>query len=170
MNMNYKTVTNMLCKKRILKILIVDDDIDVANSLKQLLEFRGHHVTIIDEGARCITHCSIFNYDIIFLDYHMEGLNGAQVADIVKKNNSNCNSNCNSTCNTSPTLILAYTGDNSKTAIDLFKNAGMDGLVVKTVDVSDIYILMQNLEWRSKLDKTVMNQIIHKTNKEILFF
>lgn len=162
MDINYKTISNMLCKKRILDIAIVDDDVDMANSLKQLLEFRGHNVTVIDEGSRCITFCSSFKYDIIFLDYHMEGLNGAEVANIVKKNSSNCSK--------SPTLIFAYTGDNSKSALSLFKTSGMDGVVVKTVDVSDIYILMQNLEWRSKLDRTIMNDIIHRTKQEILFF
>jgi CheY-like chemotaxis protein len=140
----------------------VDDDLDAGNMLKQLLEFRGHHVTVIDEGSRCITHCNLFRYNIIFMDYHMQGLDGAQVTDIVKKNNLDC-FDC-------PTLIFAYTGDNSKKAIETFRKVGMDGVIIKTVSVADFEILVMNLEWRLKLDKKINEYITKKTKGEIIFF
>ena len=37
-------------KRRRLKILIVDDDVDVAKLLKQIIEIRDHEVDIVDDG------------------------------------------------------------------------------------------------------------------------
>ena len=46
-----------LYKKKYMNILIVDDDVDSANFIKELLELNGHIVTLIDEPTRCITLC-----------------------------------------------------------------------------------------------------------------
>ena len=92
-------------QKKIMNILIVDDDLNSSNSIKEILELNGHGITIIDEPARCITLCQNNKYDLVFMDYHMEGLNGSQITEILKENN------CGNT------IIFAHTGDNSNKII-----------------------------------------------------
>jgi len=146
-------------RRKTFSILIVDDDVDVAENFKILLEMRGHRIVLVDDGMRCITHCKDKerHYDIVFMDYHMEGLDGAQVADIVKNDGKK-------------TLIFAYTGDSSQKAIDDFKQVGMDGAIIKPVDIMSIEMLMNRLEYASVLDQSVIKTITRKSSNSILFF
>ena len=157
---SYMTEERNQIKRKIFNILIVDDDVDVADNLKQLLELRGHLVTVVDDGMRCITHCKDKerHYDIVFMDYHMEGLDGAQVTEIVKDGNP---------CKT---LIFAYTGDDSTKAINDFKQVGMDGAIIKPFDISSIEFMMSRLELSIVLDATIIKNIIKKSCRSILIF
>ena len=139
-------------------ILIVDDDIKGAECLKEILEIRGHYVTIIDDAVRCITLCETNYYDIVFMDYHMEGLDGSQVTSILKDQKI------------SKTIIYAFTGDNSKYALDTFKEAGMNGAIIKPIDVNILEILLNYLEEHNDLDSSQIINITKKSNKTILFF
>lgn len=144
-------------------ILIVDDDVDVARTLKTLLELRGHHITIVDDGLRCITHCRDRerHYDIVFMDYHMEGLDGAEVAEIVKSGDA---------LHDKKTLIFAYTGDNSQDALTEFKQAGMDGAIIKPVDIASIELLMGRLEQSCLLDSSTISTLRRRSSRSILIF
>jgi CheY-like chemotaxis protein len=120
--------------KKKLQVLIVDDDINVANLLKEYIELRGHIVTIVDEGVRSITLCSDNKYDIVLLDYHLKGIDGVEVANII------------SDYIHEKTLLFAFTGDNSKQAINKFQINNMDGVIIKPVDIAAIDILLTNIE------------------------
>lgn len=156
---NNKDVETCETKKKVFSILIVDDDVDIAENLKILLQMRGHNIIVVDDGVRCIGHCKdrSKHYDIIFLDYHMEGLDGAQVAEIVKDGYKK-------------TIIFAYTGDSSQSALDDFKSVGMDGVIIKPIDITGIDILMTNLEKSNFLDKHTIKTISRKSDKSILIF
>jgi two-component system sensor histidine kinase/response regulator len=156
---SYKIEERGLLKRKIFSILIVDDDTDVANSLKGVLELRGHNIVVVDDGMRCITHCKDRekHYDIVFMDYHMEGLDGAQVTEIVKSDDSR-------------TLIFAYTGDDSQKAINEFKQAGMDGAIIKPIDIKSIELLMSKLELSVILDTSIIKNITKKSCRSILIF
>ncbi len=157
---NLSIVKNQnIYKRRVLNILIVDDDTQLGNLLKQIIEFRGHSVTFVDDGPRCITHCKLHAYDLIFIDYHMEGLNGVDVATIVKTE-KDIDKN---------TLIFAYTGDQSLLAINHFKNAGMNGAIIKPTDVKSIESLIQNLEIRTELDQEIIKSL-NRRNKDLIIF
>jgi CheY-like chemotaxis protein len=143
-------------KRKTFNILIADDDYDVANNLKIILELRGHHVTVVDDGLRCIAHCrdETKHYDLVFIDYHMEGLNGAKVTEFIKTKGNN-------------TLIFAYTGDSSKRALDNFKQVGMNGAIIKPVDFSSFELLMSKIESSNVLDTSL---ITRKSFYSILLF
>jgi CheY-like chemotaxis protein len=145
--------------RKIFNILVVDDDVEIANMLKKILTIRGHTVSIVDDGTRCVSHCldNSRKYDIVFLDYHMEGLNGAEAADIVRNNKKNA-------------IIFAYTGDDSLSAIDNFKSVKMDGAIIKPIDIKSIELLMTNLEQFNCLDKTMIKKIVRNSKKSIMIF
>ena len=145
-------------KKRVLNILIADDDIEAAITLQEILEYRGHTVTIIDESPRCITTCCLNKYDLIFIDYQMQNLDGIQVVNIIKEY-------------ISKTLIFAYTKDNSTSTIQQFKICGMSGALVKPIDLTNINKtldnLLKNIEARTKLDQEIIKK---SPSKDLILF
>lgn len=146
-------------RRKIFNILIADDDTKIAVDLQSILNLRGHNVYTVDDGIGCISKCKNTEnyYDIIFLDYHMDGLDGAQVAEIVKDDGKK-------------TLVFAYTGDNSDKALRDFKTAGMDGAIIKPIDIKGIDMLMNKLENSSFIDKATINNLSRKSEKSILIF
>jgi len=61
-----------------LRILVVDDDEDNANSLGELFELEGHSVTVAHSGEAAIEHYVNSSFDIAFMDVMMPGLNGVE--------------------------------------------------------------------------------------------
>jgi two-component system, OmpR family, response regulator VicR len=54
-------------------IMIVDDDKDIRNSLKSLLEGNGFNVIIAENTDECLSKIEYENPDLIILDLLMEG-------------------------------------------------------------------------------------------------
>jgi len=63
-----------------LRILVVDDHQDCADSLAMLLELSGHVVEQAYDGAAAIVLAHDFNPDIVFLDIAMPEMDGYEVA------------------------------------------------------------------------------------------
>ena len=61
-----------------LRILVVDDDEDNANSLGELFEMEGHHVTVAHSGDAAIAAYVNTAFDIAFMDVMMPGRNGVE--------------------------------------------------------------------------------------------
>jgi PAS domain S-box-containing protein len=64
-----------------LRILVVDDNIDAAQSLKLVLTLSGHSVTSVHSGFEVVDEVRIHRPDVILLDIALPGLNGYQVAE-----------------------------------------------------------------------------------------
>jgi two-component system, NtrC family, response regulator HydG len=60
------------------RILIVDDDRDVAESLADLIEARGHATTLAFGGEEGITRAIHHDFDFAFVDIKMPGLSGVE--------------------------------------------------------------------------------------------
>lgn len=143
-----------------LNILIVDDDENSRESLKYILSSRGHSVTTLDEGMKCVNRCSSNKYDIIFMDYHINDLDGTisgtDISTMVKE------------CFDIDTPIYAYTGDNSRGAIDDFKRNNMKGAFIKPVDPSLIYNFLQINE--NKQSTNIYLPRLARKNKNFIYF
>jgi two-component system, NtrC family, response regulator HydG len=61
-----------------LRILVVDDDEDNANSLGELFELEGHRVTVAHSGEDAIAAYMNESFDLAFMDVMMPGLNGVE--------------------------------------------------------------------------------------------
>ena len=125
-------------------ILIVDDDKEVAEMFKSILKMRGHNVTITHDCILCLNKCQAMDYDVIFMDYHMRDMNGVELINIIKN-----------ACN-DKSIIFAFTGDDSKTTMSLFKNAGICGAIIKPIDMNAVNKLMNSLELKTEIDKKVI--------------
>jgi CheY-like chemotaxis protein len=58
-----------------LKILIVDDDKNSGESLRDIIRYRGHSVTLLDEGMKFVNRMNEEEFDLIFMDYHTNEIN-----------------------------------------------------------------------------------------------
>jgi CheY-like chemotaxis protein len=64
----------------LLRILVVDDNVDAAESLALILRLRGHEVRTADRGLASIEIGAEFHPQVIILDLGMPGLNGYDTA------------------------------------------------------------------------------------------
>lgn len=67
-----------------MKILVIEDEKLLADSLKQLLESKGFQVEVAYDGETGEEYAELGIYDLLILDVMMPGLNGYQVARRVR--------------------------------------------------------------------------------------
>jgi two-component system CheB/CheR fusion protein len=65
---------------RSLRILIVEDNVDAADSLSMLLRLYGHDVQVARTGPSALQTASAFRPEVVLLDIGLPGMDGYQVA------------------------------------------------------------------------------------------
>ncbi|MFA6030029.1 MAG: response regulator [Elusimicrobiota bacterium] len=68
------------------KILVADDDQECCALLKDFLEERGYHVTLVQDGARLYHVAPELMPDLIISDLEMPGLSGGTAHALLKAN------------------------------------------------------------------------------------
>ena len=67
-----------------MKILLIEDEKLLADSLKTLLTAKGFQVEVVYDGESGVEYAELGIYDLLILDVMMPGLNGYQVARRVR--------------------------------------------------------------------------------------
>jgi PAS domain S-box-containing protein len=62
------------------RVLVVDDNVDAANSIAKLLELLGHRVRCVYDGASALSAANDFRPEIVVLDIGLPGMDGYEVA------------------------------------------------------------------------------------------
>jgi PAS domain S-box-containing protein len=62
------------------RVLVVDDNVDAAESIALLVRHWGHEVRLAFNGPEALTAAEVFHPEIIVLDIGLPGLNGYEVA------------------------------------------------------------------------------------------
>jgi len=73
------------CQKPGHRILVVDDEPDVRQAIKMMLEHDGHEVQTVDSGEAALALLEHNIFDLITTDYSMAGMKGDQLAAIIKQ-------------------------------------------------------------------------------------
>jgi PAS domain S-box-containing protein len=67
-----------------LRVLLVDDQADVLESVADMLGALGHTVAIADSGEEALRHFGRENFDVVLTDLGMPGINGIELARRVR--------------------------------------------------------------------------------------
>ena len=67
------------------KILIVEDDMDIVETLKYSLELRGFNVDVAYDGLHALRKARKSECDLMLLDIMLPGKNGYEVSRILKE-------------------------------------------------------------------------------------
>jgi DNA-binding response OmpR family regulator len=111
------------------RILIVDDNKDLATSLARLLRLLGHEVEVVFDGQMGVEAVRTFNPHVILLDIGLPGCDGYEVAQALRKQG------CTST-------IIAVSGYGQEDDRRRSREAGIDHHVTKPMDVKTIEALL----------------------------
>lgn len=63
------------------RILVVDDEIDIAEAIRAVLEIEDYHVDTAGDGTECLQFLQSGTPDLILLDVMMPGLDGFEVLE-----------------------------------------------------------------------------------------
>jgi CheY-like chemotaxis protein/nitrogen-specific signal transduction histidine kinase len=63
-----------------LRVLVVDDNRDLASSLAALLEIAGHEVRAVYDAPSALTEAEAFTADVAFIDIGLPGIDGYELA------------------------------------------------------------------------------------------
>ncbi len=133
------------------KILIVDDDELLNNSLNAVLTRSGYEVVSVLKGEEAFQHVIDFQPDILLLDLYLGSITGLDILQKLRSENND----------TPVILITAFSDVNS--AVRAIK-LGAEDFVLKPLDLEQLEILInktlnrKNLERRYELLKDEMQQ------------
>ncbi len=125
-----------------LRVLVVDDNRDAAQSVSLLLESWGCEVQIAYEGERALEMAKVFRPDVALLDIKMPRMDGYEVADGLRRDEDG-----------DGLTLVAMTGCDQAEDRDRASEAGFDFYMVKPADPGDLKELLERL--RSKREFTI---------------
>ena len=108
-----------------MKILLIEDEKLLANTLYDLLTAKGFQVEVVNDGESGADYALLGIYDLLILDVMIPGLNGYEIARQVRANR----------CST-PILMLTAKSDVSDRIEGL--NAGADYYLTKPFDTREL--------------------------------
>ena len=63
------------------KILVIDDERSIRNTLKDILEYEKYNVDLAEDGIKGLEMVKQKEYDIILCDIKMPGMDGIEVLE-----------------------------------------------------------------------------------------
>ena len=109
------------------RVLVVDDNIDAAESTAAYLRLEGHEVKTVNDGNEALASVRVFAPHVIVLDIGLPGLDGYAVARRLRGEGD-----------TSHALLIALTGYGQKEDRDRAREAGFDYHFTKPADPQKI--------------------------------
>ncbi len=72
------------------RILVVEDNVDAAESLQELLRLAGHEVAVAYDGPQGVAQARALRPDVVFCDLGLPGLDGFEVARALRGDPAAC--------------------------------------------------------------------------------
>ncbi len=134
------------------KLLIIDDERGIRNTLREILADEGHEVDVAENGKQGLEMAQAKAYDLIFSDIKMPEMDGMEVLKALK--NGENDENGDATLNgETPVVMITGHGD-VETAVQALKTGAFDFLL-KPLDLNRILITTKNaLENKSLKQET----------------
>ena len=103
-------------------VLVVDDDVDLADSLEEVLSSRGHSVAVAYDGESAVRLFKESHFDIAFVDVQLPGINGTESLMAFRELKPECK-------------VMMMTGFSVQTLLDQAMTNGALGVLEKPVDI-----------------------------------
>ncbi len=109
-----------------LSVLVVDDDLDNAAVISEIIAARGHRVRTADRGRTALELMEQQQANVMFLDVTLPDMSGYEVAATVR-------ARFGKACRI--VALTGLTGDHDRNAA---RRAGCDAFVVKPCDIAEL--------------------------------
>lgn len=114
-------------------ILLIDDNEDINNTLRQFLELAGHRVDCALDGATGLHMQNLHRYDVICCDIGLPGMSGYQVAEALRERQATAR-------------LIAISGYGQPHQIDRARRAGFDNYLVKPIFGEELSELLAHVD------------------------
>ena len=121
-----------------MRILIVDDERSIRNSLSEILSDEGYETDTAEDGPTAIDKAEKERYDIIFCDIKMPNMEGTEVLEKLRKDGVD-----------SAIIMISGHGD-IDTAVECIKKGAFD-FIQKPLDLNRILITVKNATERTQI-------------------
>ena len=134
------------------KILVIDDERAIRNTLKEILEFEKHEVECAEEGISGIELFKSKNYDVVLCDIKMPQMDGIEVLEKLQEHSAEI-----------PVIMISGHG-NIDTAVDAIKKGAYD-FIEKPLDLNRLLITIRNATDKTTLiqETKILKKKVNKT-------
>ncbi|HMT29289.1 MAG TPA: sigma-54 dependent transcriptional regulator [Bacteroidia bacterium] len=135
------------------KILIIDDEKSIRNTLKEILTYEGYEVTEAQDGMEGLKFVEKDKFDIILSDIKMPKMDGIEVLEKLQEISPE-----------TPVVMISGHG-NIDTAVEAIRKGAFD-YISKPLDLNRMLVTIRNAMDRSVLVKETktLKKKIYKTN------
>ena len=120
------------------KILVIDDQKSIRNTLKDILEYEKHEVVLAENGLQGLELFDNDKFDIVLCDIKMPEMDGLEVLQKIMEKSSD-----------TPVIMISGHG-NIDTAVDAIKKGAYD-FIEKPLDLNRLLVTMRNAVERKNL-------------------
>lgn len=134
------------------KILVIDDQKSIRNTLKDILEYESHEVVLAEHGQEGVELFEKDKFDMVLCDIKMPNMDGMEVLDIIMSKNQDV-----------PVVMISGHG-NIDTAVEAIKKGAYD-FIEKPLDLNRLLVTIRNAHERKDLvvETKVLKRKVSKT-------
>ena len=125
-------VQNYLIWLTMAKILVIDDERAIRNTLKDILEFEGYSVDVAENGRAGLDKALATKYDLIYTDIKMPEMDGMEVLNAYRKTMQEQGGEV------APVVMISGHGT-VETAVEALKSGAYD-FIVKPLDLNRLLL------------------------------
>lgn len=107
------------------KIIVVEDNVDVADQVRMVLTFEHHTVETLHDGKDASAALRAYDYDVIILDWELPGMNGVEILREYRSRGGN-------------TPVLMLTGKDSVDEKEQGLDSGADDYLTKPFQMKEL--------------------------------
>ena len=120
------------------RILVIDDERSIRNTLKDILEFEKYQVEVAEDGFKALELIRSADFDVILCDIKMPGMDGIEVLQKIEEIKPDI-----------PVVMISGHG-NIDTAVESIKKGAFD-FIEKPLDLNRLLITLRNAMDKSHL-------------------
>lgn len=120
------------------RILVIDDERSIRNTLKDILEYEKYEVELAEDGIKAFDKIKAASFDVVLCDIKMPGMDGIEVLEKLQEVTPDI-----------PVVMISGHG-NIDTAVESIKKGAFD-YIEKPLDLNRLLITIRNAMDKSSL-------------------